>query len=280
MERKNAMRFGYYFMIIALLTACSSDKPDEKQTQQGASVEGAVAQVGERFITKADVDAEFLLLLKQYQAKKDDKKLRGQVLQGLIDRLVLVEKAKQLGVEDDAAVQAKVRRATQQIIISELQRRREMGDASEAMIEDYYKRHPKAFTEPEKVHVRQVLVRSESNAASVLRKLGRGESFESVVERMSVDKATRDKGGEMEPFTHGMVLPEIEDAVFALEKPGDRTDVVKSPYGLHVFELIEKTPARLLPLEEVRGKVEGLIRSQSQQAWLNQVKSEIEVRIF
>jgi len=278
-KEKFMLRFSFYLLIAISVCACSNES-DQGKDERSLTIANTVAQVGEHVVTEADIDAEFLMMPAQYQTKKDDPKLRVEVLKGLLDRLLLVEKARQVGIVSDPATQAKIERARQSIMIAELERRRRAGETSDAEIQHYYEENKALFIVPEQVQVRQVLVNSGSAVASVLRKLGRGESFESVVERMSIDKKSKTQDGELKPFSRGMMLPAIEAAAFALKEAGDLSDPVQTPYGFHVLQLMRKLPERTLSLDEARDQVEKMVRGQSHQVWLEKVRNELGIRVL
>jgi foldase protein PrsA len=75
--------------------------------------------------------------------------------------------------------------------------------------------------EMEMVSVRQIVVATEQEAVSVLTQLASGEDFEDLAARVSLDTYTRDQGGDLGWFPHGLsrAAPEVEDAAFAAE-PG------------------------------------------------------------
>jgi peptidyl-prolyl cis-trans isomerase SurA len=63
-------------------------------------------------------------------------------------------------------------------------------------------------------------------------------NFEDIARQSSQDTYAA-KGGDMGWLYPGDTVPEIETALNAL-KPGDISEVVKSPFGLHIFQVIER----------------------------------------
>ena len=100
----------------------------------------------------------------------------------------------------------------------------------------------------EQVHARHILVMSEAEAMEVLVKLRSGESFATLAQQYSRDVGSRDIGGDLGFFPRGVMLPEIEATAFALQ-PGQRSGILKTDFGYHVIEVVQRDPAREVPEE-------------------------------
>jgi parvulin-like peptidyl-prolyl isomerase len=68
---------------------------------------------------------------------------------------------------------------------------------------------------------------------------GSGESFPELARQYSQDPATAPQGGDLGSFGRGEMVKPFEDAAFALQ-PGEISDVVESPYGLHLIQLVDR----------------------------------------
>jgi len=73
-------------------------------------------------------------------------------------------------------------------------------------------------------------------------------TFEAAAKSFSDDKASAVEGGMLPWFAkNGMMVPEFENAAFALKKPGEISPIVKTQYGYHVIKLVrlgkDATPA-------------------------------------
>jgi hypothetical protein len=152
---------------------------------------------------------------------------------------------------------------------------------------EFYKKHKDRFETNEQVRVRHVVRNvdervDEETALAAIRKAGEeldgGADFAEVADRYS-DCAGN--GGDLGYFPRGEMVPEFENAVFAL-KPGQRSGVFRSPFGFHIALLVDRRPAGLRRFEEVREEIEAeLLRERQQEAlekYLDGLRAAAEIR--
>lgn len=185
---------------------------------------------------------------------------------------------------------------------------------SDAEVQKFYDDHPQEFEEPEMVHVRHILfmtidpttheplsdeavAQKLKEANEVLAKARAGEDFAKLAEQYSDDTTTKENGGELPPFArqsadprHAMV-PEFEAAAFSLTN-NQVSDLVKTVYGYHIIQLINKIPAKKLTLSDkipsmdttvAQGVKDGLTQEKTQKLappYLAQLKKSANVRIL
>lgn len=115
----------------------------------------------------------------------------------------------------------------------------------------------------EQVRARHLLLTTEQQARDALARVQAGEDFAVLARELSTDPGSKDKGGDLGWFPRGVMNKPFEDAAFALQ-PGQISDVVQSPNGFHIIEVVERDPAR--PLEP--GLLE-VLQQRKFSDWLN-----------
>lgn len=154
------------------------------------------------------------------------------------------------------------------------------GEIDEKEALRYYEEHPSQFQIPQKVRARQIVVATEEEAIQILNQLRKGENFEKLAAKRSLGPE-KVEGGNLGYFSQGE-RPSEFDHVFTMEV-GGISEVIKSPYGYHIFKLDEKTEPRQISFEEAKsGILEELRRKKGEeeyQRWLKGLKGKARVKI-
>lgn len=128
-------------------------------------------------------------------------------------------------------------------------------------------------SQSEQVHARHILVDSPATAEALLAQIQAGADFGDVARQSSMDTLTKASGGDLGWFPRGvLVSKEVEDAAFALQ-PGQISPVIKSEFGYHLVQTLERDPARTVDPDT-------LLRLQQQaiEQWLNRLRAAAQVQ--
>jgi peptidyl-prolyl cis-trans isomerase C len=153
---------------------------------------------------------------------------------------------------------------------------------SPAEVDKWYAEHAADFAEPERVRVLQVVVSSRDEAATVRDRLRRDPSKFAEVARASSIAPEGKNGGELGWIGRGAGFPEVFDVCFSLPL-NSISDVVPSPYGFHVFRVLERKAASKRTLEQARGEVaERLLRdrrARAQEEYLASLRARASIQV-
>jgi peptidyl-prolyl cis-trans isomerase C len=153
---------------------------------------------------------------------------------------------------------------------------------ADADVAAWYAAHPAEFDQPERVHARQVVLHTREEATRVRDELRRKPAtFAAVASRASIAPEGK-RGGDLGWFGRGQGMPEVFDACFRLQ-PNAISDVVPSPYGFHVFQVIEKKPPARRTLEEARPAIVARLlrdrRARAQEEYVAALRSQAKIQI-
>lgn len=136
-------------------------------------------------------------------------------------------------------------------IIKVIDKRNNQGEilASHIMV-----KFPKDAGEKEKVNLKTKI--DEIHA-----KLKAGEKFEDLARQFSDDKASGEKGGQLQWFGSSRMPIEFEKAAFALKANGDYSEPFTTTYGWHIVKRIDKKG--LAPFDDMKGDLKQRIGKDS-----------------
>ena len=117
-------------------------------------------------------------------------------------------------------------------------------------VEDFFNTYKDSLgVIPEKVQISHILKIPEASEATkekykkfaqaILDSIKAGADFATMAKKYSEDPASAKNGGDLGFVKRGVFYPEFEAAAFAL-KPGQLSDVVETPVGFHIIQLLEK----------------------------------------
>ena len=106
----------------------------------------------------------------------------------------------------------------------------------------------------EEIRARHILVRSEAEAALIIRSLEEGADFAKLAAGKSIGPS-KDKGGDLGYFGRGQMAPSFEAAAFALDEGETTKAPVQSPFGWHVIRLEDRRRPEPPSFDEAREKL-------------------------
>jgi O6-methylguanine-DNA--protein-cysteine methyltransferase len=185
----------------------------------------------------------------------------SQIFDQFLDEELLVRLAVDRGLVKAESLTGKGagarRRAIDELLQADL---KEPGDQSEREIAAYYAAHREELTRPERVRLRQILTEDRASAERALREIAAGADFGRVAERLSRDPAAK-SGGYQGELSRQDLPPAFADIIFSLQ-PGQVSRLVPADYGFHIFQVVSRSPAEVVPLEAARAEISAKLREQ------------------
>jgi foldase protein PrsA len=103
------------------------------------------------------------------------------------------------------------------------------------------------------IRASHILVEDEATAKDIKAKLDAGEDFAELAKEHSTDPGSAAKGGDLDFFGKGAMVPEFEEAAYALDV-NEISEPVKSQHGWHIIKVTEKKEKE--SFEEMREDLE------------------------
>src|SRR3981081_89979 len=148
---------------------------------------------------------------------------------------------------------------------------RQRAQVSEDEEKIFYQQNVESYKVQDRAHVAHILFKTvgktdaevaeiKKKAEDVLNKAKHGGKFADLAKQYSED-TTKDKGGDLDWIVRGQNGPEFEVAGFNLPK-GAISDLVKTQYGFHIIQVIDRETARTQTFDEVKAAIQGQMQKQ------------------
>lgn len=141
---------------------------------------------------------------------------------------------------------------------------------TDADIQTYFRENSEDFTVRETAQIRQILVATEGDAKTIEGELRSGKRLTDLAKKYSISPEGP-QGGMVGWVEKG--LTDVFEAAFRM-KQGQRSPVVKSSFGYHIFEVVGRKPARKQSLNEVKDEIKRILMEKNKQslylAWLEE----------
>ena len=136
------------------------------------------------------------------------------------------------------------------------------------------------YSTPEQIRASHILLKTEGKdeaavkaaAEDLLKQARAGADFAELARKHSEDEASAKNGGDLDYFGRGQMVPEFDLVAFGMES-GQMSDPVKTQFGYHIIKVVDKKPATMRALADVRPQLVeqlGYERAQAQAADLAQ----------
>jgi peptidyl-prolyl cis-trans isomerase D len=145
---------------------------------------------------------------------------------------------------------------------------------TDADIKAYYEQNAKRYTVDEQRRASHILiaVKKDSAPADVAAAKAKAETlliqlrknpaeFSKLAKENSQDPGSAERGGDLDFFSHGMMVKPFEDAAYKL-KQDEISDIVQSDFGFHIIKVTAIKPASVKSLDEARAEITAEITKQ------------------
>ncbi len=296
------------------------------QTKPAKIVDRIVAQVNDDIITQSDINRAMIGVKQELAAKyageqleQEVKKEEDNVLEELIRKKLVLQKANELGIGSGMDVQVST-------YIEDLRKKNNFKDMDEfeaalsqqgmtlagfrddikkemiiqevigyfvdsritllsEEIERYYKEHQKDYSTPEEVTLSEIVIPNSSGgqaqtlANEYRKRILQGESFAAVASQYSKG-ATAAKGGSIGTFETAKLSTQIAAAIASV-KEGDVSEIIKIPEGLVFFRVDARKPSVVRPFDDkLRNEIKALLYQQKRQPELERFIAQLKEEAY
>jgi parvulin-like peptidyl-prolyl isomerase len=152
---------------------------------------------------------------------------------------------------------------------------------SDMKLRDYYNKNHNEFHKKEQLKALHIMVQSEEEIREIQKELrDKQKTFQDLAMEYSLGPEGA-QGGDLGYFEAGQ-MPEEFDDVFKL-KINKVSDIIKTPYGFHLFKVVDKIKERKMNFEESKSRVKKILlqhlQDQAFQRWFVKLKQDSKIEI-
>lgn len=267
----------FAFIAISLTsgsTVSAASKADEqKPTVASMGKTSVSAHLVQQIIDALEPDSK--------KAVADNPRLLEKIVRDEVVRQFVVGKAKEAKLHQEPDMAFLMERAKNRLLLNKYiaEKARVPDDyPSTSDVIDFYENNKEQFVVPTRIHLAQVFIdlppdadkkavnegqKKAQNVASLLNKAG--ADFSKIAKERSEDPASAANGGDMGWISEPLILPQIRDAIDGVEE-GNLSQPVRSNRGWHIVKVIDRQPATVRPVLEVRNQIIEALRKAKRRA--------------
>ena len=198
------------------------------------------------------------------------------LFQGILDQLVQQEALRASGDQAETkrlriTLENERRALMADQIVSEIASNAVTEEAVQAAYEESYAN----LDLGKEYNASHILVASEDEAKALIVSLNSGADFAELAREKSTGPSG-EQGGQLGWFGPGMMVPEFEQAVMAMEKETVSAPV-QTQFGWHVIRLNDSRERKAPELEQVREELEKRLQQQAVETRINELMEAADV---
>jgi len=192
-----------------------------------------------------------------------------------------------------------------QLLNAEIKRKINISDNE---VKKYYEDNKPRFQRPEAYHTRHILAAyfppealrnqtieelkknkeyftriAEEKIDKVIKELKKGANFVELAKNLSDDESSRENGGDLDFIYKGIFETSFDEAVEKLN-PGETSEKIKTRFGFHVIQLIEKRPSEMAPFNEMKSEIQKYLfleeAKKNVSSYIEKLKQTADIKTF
>jgi peptidyl-prolyl cis-trans isomerase C len=245
---------------------------------QAGGADTVVARVNGQAIQASDVAAAIEQLPPQYRSMPPEDLFKA-VIEQLIDRQLVVGRARSQNLQSDAEVKSTLKQLETRVLEEVYLRRTIMAKVTDRALQRRYERDKASLVKDKKVRARHILVKTREEAVEILRLLSRGQDFAKLAGEKSIGPS-KAQGGDLGFFAREQMVPAFSAAAFSLRKGEVSRAPVQTRFGWHVIKVEDIQDAAPPKFEEVKDQLRGKMGDEVVEAELKKLRAAAKVERF
>jgi peptidyl-prolyl cis-trans isomerase C len=234
-------------MVAAFLSAGIAAAQEDKVV---ATVDGQPITEAELALAETELDPQFA------QLPADQK--RAAALSAMIEIRLMAAESEKAGVSESEDFKRRMEFLRLRALHSQFVADSVANEVTDESVRARYDQEIAAAPAENEIRASHILVKTEDEAKAIIEQLDGGADFAEIAKEKSTDGAAQ-QGGDLGYFSRGRMVPEFEQAVFALDVGQHSKEPVQTQFGFHVIKVTDKRPQQPPAFEQVRTQIRSLM---------------------
>mgnify|MGYP001768440387 CR=1 FL=1 len=196
--------------------------------------------------------------------------LRHRIIEGMIVQNLIYDDAQKTGILDSKEYKQELETTIDRLKVQLAAKvwEQEQFDAIKVdakEVKAYFDTNPNEFIDKEKIHARHILVRSKTQAQSIIASMKTlsgdrlKKEFMAQAKLFSIGPSAA-RGGDLGYFPRGQMVASFNDAAFAMKTGTVSSIPVQSQFGYHVIYVEDRKPAKKMGFDTVKSFIEQRLK--------------------
>jgi peptidyl-prolyl cis-trans isomerase C len=260
-----------FLSISSLSQAQDSAKPEQVPSQE------VLAVINGEPLTQLHYDQ----FIEQYspQVRSMAEQDKGRFMRELVLQELLAQEGKRQQIDQDPEVQIRLQTQMNNTIARAVVQKSVENDSgiTDAKLKAHYDANKSNYKEGETITASHILVKTEPEAEALLEELKGGKDFAELAKEKSTGPSAP-QGGDLGSFGRGRMVPDFEQAAFAL-KAGEVSQPVKTRFGWHVIKVTEHTEGKQQDFEQAKEEIRKALVTDYIQEMIQALQNKAAIEI-
>lgn len=236
-----------------------------------------VATINGEPVTEADLAMAMSDLNEQFAQLPEDQR-RAAALSAVIEIRLMAEAAETAGLAEGDEFARRMALLRQRALHSSFIDREIAAKVTDEAVRARYDKQIAETPPVNEIRARHIIVDSKEEAEAIIKELEAGGDFEAIAKEKSKDGAAA-QGGDLGYFTQGRMVPEFEQAAFALDVGAYSKEPVQTQFGWHVIKVEDKRVQQPPAFEQVAEQFRTLVLREAYFAKVRELREAAAVEI-
>ena len=204
--------------------------------------------------------------------------IADQLLERLIDQTVLANAARKAGLDKSSTIERRIKMLIDGVLQQAYIEANIGTYLSDEMLKEEYRKRVAELRTDEEIRARHILLKTEDEAKKVIAELQKGADFAEAAKKHSTGPSGV-KGGDLGFFSKGMMVPEFQNAAFAMKDGEISTSPVKTQFGWHIIKVEERRKSEPPSFDQMAAELRRDMNQKAHQSIIDEQRKKAKIEM-